>query len=59
MKCSNCNFNMKKVLVRIEGARNKVLSYQCNKCGYFDFEKRSAQKTIHEIKLKENTQKIN
>lgn len=40
---------MEKVIVRIENAKNKALSYQCDKCGYFDFEKKSINKIIEEL----------
>ena len=53
MKCLNCNSIMEKVIVRIENARNKALSYQCGKCGYFDFEKNSIDKIIKELSMKD------
>lgn len=43
---------MEKVMVRIENAKNKALSYQCKKCGYFDFERRSINKVIKELSAK-------
>ena len=44
--------------VKIQDAESPVTSYQCSKCGYFDFEKKSINKAIDEIKLKESTLKI-
>lgn len=44
---------MKYIKVKVEVSENKVLSYQCPKYNYFEFEKSSAQKVIEELKLKE------
>ena len=55
MKCFDCKSTMEEVEVKVEGARNKVLSYQCPKCGHFEFEKRSADKVVEELKLKEES----
>lgn len=51
MKCKECDKKMKKILVDVEGARSKVISYQCS-CGYFEFDKKSGNKVIEEIKSK-------
>src|SRR3989338_6298119 len=50
MKCPKCSSELRKVLVKIQGAENKVASYQCPKCDYFEFETKSAQKAIEELK---------
>src|SRR3989339_1555699 len=47
--CPNCKSNLKKVYVSISGAKNKVLSYQCPKCDYFEFEQGSSKKIIEEL----------
>jgi len=44
-------FKYKKIIVRVENAKNKALSYRCGKCGYFDFEKNSIDKIIIYKKL--------
>jgi len=49
---------MKEVEVKIQDADSPVNSYQCGKCGYFDFEDKSITKAIDEIKAKESTLKI-
>lgn len=49
---------MKKIKVEVEGAKNKVNSYQCLKCGFFEFEKDSSKKVIGELKEKECTLNI-
>lgn len=49
---------MKKIEVKIQDAQSPVTSYQCNKCGYFDFEEKSINKAIDEIKAKEQVLKI-
>src|SRR3989339_231410 len=58
MKCPKCNAQMKEVEVKIQDADSPVNSYQCGKCGYFDFEDKSITKAIDEIKAKESTLKI-
>ena len=57
--CPKCNQNMKEVRVKIQDAESPVKSYQCSKCGYFDFEERSMKKAINEIKDKEMALKMN
>ncbi len=44
---------MRKVKVNIQDAESPVTSYQCSKCGYFDFEKKSINKAIADIAAKE------
>lgn len=58
MKCPNCNSEMYKVDVSVEGATEKALSYQCKKCDYVEFDKESANKVILELKAKETPLKI-
>ena len=58
MKCPKCNSNMKEVKVKIQDADSPVTSYQCGKCGYFDFEEKSINRAIDEIKTKEAPLKI-
>ena len=58
IKCPNCSSIMKEIKVKIQDADSLVNSYQCGKCGYFDFEDTSINKAINEIKLKETTLKI-
>jgi len=55
MKCPKCDTQMKEVKVKIQDATSPVTSYQCGKCGYFDFEDKSMSKAIEEIKAKEST----
>ena len=50
MKCPKCNSILKKVSVKVQGAENKVISYQCPKCDYFEFEQPSSKRTIEEIR---------
>ena len=58
MQCPKCNNRMKEIKVKIQGANSLATSYQCNKCGYFDFEEKSINKAINEIKAKEAPLKI-
>ena len=55
MKCPKCNSNLREVKVKIQDANSPVISYQCAKCGYFDFEEKSINEAINEIKTKEST----
>jgi transposase-like protein len=50
MKCPHCRAELRKVEVKVSGARQKATSYQCPKCDYFEFEKKSAQKVISELR---------
>lgn len=58
MKCVECNHLMKEVKVKIQDADSLATSYQCGKCGHFDFEDKSIGKVIEEIKAKESPLKI-
>lgn len=57
-ECPKCSSKMRQIMVEIEEAESPVKSYQCGKCGYFDFEKKSIEKAIGEIRTKEMTLKI-
>ncbi len=56
MVCPKCNNELRKTEVKVYGAKNKVISYQCSKCDYFEFEKKTSRKVIEE--LRENPLKI-
>ena len=58
MLCEKCNTKMNEVKVKVQDADSPVTSYQCGKCGYFDFEEKSIKKAINEIKSKEAPLKI-
>ena len=58
MRCPKCSSNLRKVEVDIEGAKQKAISYQCAKCGYFEFEEKSAAKVIKELKARETPLRI-
>ena len=58
MKCPNCKSEMKKVNVSIEDTTKEIVSFQCPKCDYVEFEQESANKVILELKTKETTLKI-
>ncbi|MEK6951809.1 MAG: zf-TFIIB domain-containing protein [Nanoarchaeota archaeon] len=58
MKCPKCNANMKEIKVKIQNADSLVTSYQCGRCGYFNFEEKSINQAINEIKINESTLKI-
>lgn len=51
--CPECGKELKEVRVKIQSADSPAISYQCEKCGYFDFEENSINKVIKEIKSKE------
>lgn len=50
MECPNCHEKLKAVKVKVQGAQNKVTSYQCRHCDYFEFEPLSSQKVIEELR---------
>lgn len=43
---------MKEANVSVHEAKNKVISCQCPKCDYFEFEPESSKNVIRELKLK-------
>ena len=47
-----------KVRVKVQDADSPVTSYQCGECGYFDFEEKTMNRAIGEIKAKEAPLKI-
>lgn len=49
---------MKSIKVKVEDAKNKVKSYQCTECGYFEFEEDSSKKVIDELRKKESALNI-
>ncbi len=49
MKCPKCKTKLKIVRVSIEGSKGKAKSYQCPKCAYFRFEKKTTEKIIDEL----------
>jgi len=49
MKCPNCRVELRKVLVIINGAKNKAVSYQCPDCDYYEFENESSKKVVEEL----------
>ncbi|MDP2750660.1 MAG: hypothetical protein Q8O89_07560 [Nanoarchaeota archaeon] len=51
-KCPNCGKELEKVMVSVEGAKNKILSYQCDNCDYVDNDPVSSKKVIDELRRK-------
>ncbi len=58
MICPKCKSILRTVEVGVEGAVQKAVSYQCAKCGYFEFEGKSASKVVKELKARETPLKI-
>lgn len=50
MQCPKCKTTLKKVQVKVHGASNKAISYQCPKCDYFEFEPESSRKVVEELR---------
>ncbi len=50
MKCPQCNSVLKTVVVKVHGATNRAISYQCSKCDYFAFEPITSQKVVEELR---------
>ena len=44
--------------VKVQDAESLAKSYQCENCGYFDFEDSSIKKVLEEIKEREMTLKL-
>ncbi|MBI5391165.1 hypothetical protein HZB02_06775 [Candidatus Woesearchaeota archaeon] len=49
---------MKSSWITIQDAKSPVLSHQCPKCSYFDFDGKTMEKAISEIKAKETALKM-
>jgi len=47
MRCPKCCSDMRKVLVKVAGAKVKAVSHQCGSCGYFEFEQDSSKKICY------------
>ncbi|MBI2671942.1 zf-TFIIB domain-containing protein [Candidatus Woesearchaeota archaeon] len=50
MKCPKCGNQLKKVEIVVHGATQKVVSYQCANCDYFEFEPVSSKKVLDELR---------
>ena len=50
MKCPKCDSDLKKIEVKVHGAKSKAVSYQCPDCDYFEFEPISSQKVVQELR---------
>jgi len=50
MKCPKCSSELKKVEVKVQGAKSKAVSYQCPDCDYFEFEPVSSEKVVQELR---------
>lgn len=53
MRCPKCEHQLKRVKVKIQDAKSPVVSYQCGECGYFDFEEKSINTALKDIRIKE------
>ena len=58
MICPNCNSKLKRMLVDVEDAQSKAVSWQCTNCDYFTFEPTSAIAVMREIKEHESALKM-
>ncbi len=58
MKCPKCGKRLDRIEVEVEGAHSKAVSYQCDNCGFVEFEKKSASKVLKELKIRESPLKI-
>jgi len=50
VNCPKCNTRLLRVDVKIQGATQTALSYQCPHCEYFSFDQASSQKVIEELR---------
>ncbi len=58
MKCPYCKSLLKKVKVSIEGTSQDVISFQCQKCDFVEFERETAHRAILDLKVQEMPLKI-
>jgi hypothetical protein len=49
MKCPECEKQLKRILVSVEGAEQKAVSYQCS-CGHVVFERDSSERVLAELR---------
>lgn len=54
MICPECKSKLKKVLVSVEDAKSKVISYQCSKCDYFKFDRKTGMEVLKELRRCKN-----
>ena len=50
MNCPKFRSGLRKITVKVWRAKSRVLSYQCPKCDYHEYDQISAKKVIQEIK---------
>lgn len=48
--CPKCNSGLKRVEVKVAGAKTKAISYQCPIDDYFEFEQKSSSKVLEELR---------
>lgn len=49
MNCPKCYAELKEIEVKVYGAKNKALSYQCTACDYFEFDPKSSKQVVEEL----------
>lgn len=49
IKCLNCRSEMQKIEVSIDEVTQKVISFQCSRCDYVEFEQESVNRAILEL----------
>lgn len=49
-QCPKCASALRKVEVKVAGAKSKAVSYQCPKCNYFNFKPLSSIKIVKELR---------
>lgn len=50
LRCPKCEGNLRKVEVKVAGAKSKAVSYQCPDCDYFEFEPMSSKVIVEELR---------
>jgi len=50
MRCPKCDSELKKIEVKIHGAKSRAISFQCPECDYFEFDQSSSEKVLSELK---------
>ena len=50
MNCPECGTKLARINVKVYGAQQKALSFQCGKCEYMEFDPLSSRKVVEELR---------
>jgi hypothetical protein len=52
-KCPECEKEMRRISVEVEGSDTKSIGYRCDNCNNLEFDKKSGMKVVKELREKE------